>query len=172
MPICWHYRGYEEKCARGVWTQTCEQLWGWANSGPAGTFGNSYLPCPFSLNCLSKVLWGTLNSSKGPKGSWIEGWGVEGLAHARGSQVQPQSSFPDLMFGHDCLTLGPLSQEYVLELLKGCVSSLYLYQGIRQKDSPIEWWRKPRHVFLVAKSHSQLPEIAPSLPPFCWCITS
>lgn len=102
----------------------------------------------------------------------LRGWGVEGLAYARGGQVQPQSSFPDLMFGHDCLTLVPLSQEYVSELLKGCVSSLYLYHGIRQKDSLIEWWRKPRHVFLVAKSHSQLPEIAPSLPPFCWCITS
>lgn len=38
-----------------------------------------------------------------------------------------KSSFPELMFGHDCLTLVPLSQEYVLELLKGCVSSLYLY---------------------------------------------
>lgn len=96
----------EKGCGNNWWTQPVNDC-GWdMNSGHPEAKSSCWNPliCQilFHRMVFFKVLWRTLDSSKGQKGQKRKGQGSWPV-------LVVMSRFPELMFGHDCLTLVSLS---------------------------------------------------------------
>lgn len=148
-----------ERCSiidiRSLWVTVVET---WTQAIQKLMLKSPYLPNPSSLNGFSKVLWRTRGSKDRRPGlkvhtssshvqlSWADVWGM----------TEPTSSFIRLCAGINKRT---------------CFLTVAL-SGPKKKDRPMGWLRQHRSVCPVSKSHSHLPEISPSVPPFRWHIAS